>query len=76
MKHAVQTLKKCFHMKYGVLLFAGMILGLMVVIVASSGLIPSRMATFVAMVGAVISMFCGNGFAQLITILHKDHNKD
>lgn len=76
MKHAMQTLKKCFHMKYGVLLFAGMILGLVVVLVSSTGLIPSHMATFVAMVGAVISMFCGNGFAQLITILHQNHNKD
>lgn len=76
MKHVRRTLKKCFRQKQGRLLFAGMFLGLAIAIIAASGLVPQKQTTLVAMIGVVVSMLCGNGFAQLVTIFSQSHDDE
>lgn len=68
MKQAMQTLKRCFRSKQGRLLFGGMVLGLLAALVGSSFGLPQKQATLITMVGAIVSLTCGNGFARMIAI--------
>lgn len=71
MPSPLQTLKRVLKTKAGILTFLGMLLGLLVVAVAPSVISDSSMATTVTMIGAVVSMVSGNGFARIITIMHR-----
>jgi len=71
MPSPIDTLKRVLKTKAGALTFLGMLLGLLVAAIAPSVIANSGTATTVTMVGAVVSMISGNGFARIITIMHR-----
>lgn len=43
-------------------------LGLLAALAGSSFGLPQKQATLITMVGAIVSLTCGNGFARIIAI--------
>ena len=76
MKNALDTFKQALKQKAGLLSFIGMIAGIIAAFVGASILKGGQLGTAVALIGAVVSIFCGNTFSQIITLIQYEKTRN
>ena len=68
-RQAMETFRDALKQKYGTLYLIGTVVGIAVAFIGASVLPKGQTGTLVCLGGAVVSIFCGNAFSQLIAII-------